>query len=132
MKKSLIVGFAAATAALVACGDASPWVYLPSESESVISNNNDVGVSTGYVLNVNVLDADSHTLSVGNGTIGSAYRQYGGETLDLSERIEDADGTQWTIEELSKDCLYIEWAAVWLRAPDGYASFPQCQEGRIS
>ncbi len=105
MKKSLIVGFAAATAALVACGDASPWGYLPSESESVISNNNDVGVSTGYVLNVNVLDADSHTLSVRNGTIGSAYRQYGGETLDLSERIEDADGTQWTIEELTYDCL---------------------------
>ncbi len=105
MKKKFIMGGLAAIAACIvhAAANASPWVYLPSES--VISNNNEVGSSTNYVLNVKVLDADSHTLSVGNGARGSAYRQYGGDTLDLSERIEDADGTQWMIEELTYDCL---------------------------
>ena len=71
MKKSFIVGIAAASAALAACGDASPWVYLPNES--VISNNNEVGVSKDWVLNVSVVDQENHTLAIGNGTDGDAY-----------------------------------------------------------
>ncbi len=81
----------------------SAWVYIPSES--VISNDNAVGKSTDYVLNVQVLDADSHTLTLGKGTRGDAFKAYGGTTLDLSETIEDASGTQWTIEKFAFDCL---------------------------
>lgn len=82
---------------------ASPWVYYPSEN--VISNDDTVGKSTGYVLNVAVIDATARTLAVGNGGKGDAFKTCGGETLDLSERIEDPDGARWTIERLNADCL---------------------------
>ena len=79
------------------------WVYYPSES--VISNDDAVGQSTGYVLNVAVVDANAHTLQLGNGSRGDAFKTFGGESLDLSERIEDVDGTQWTITQFGGDAL---------------------------
>jgi hypothetical protein len=79
------------------------WVYYPSEN--VISNDDAVGQSKGYVLNVAVVDANAHTLQLGNGSRGDAFKTFGGTTLDLSERIEDADGTQWTITKFGGDAL---------------------------
>jgi hypothetical protein len=79
------------------------WVYYPSEN--IISNDDAVGQSKGYVLNVKVLDANAHTLQLGNGSRGDAFKTFGGETLDLSERIEDTDGTQWTITKFGYDAL---------------------------
>ncbi len=79
------------------------WVYLPSES--VISNDNAIGKSTDYVLNVQVRDAANRTLTLGKGSAGDAFKACGGTTLDLSERIEDADGNQWTIEVLAYNAL---------------------------
>ena len=108
--KKLIAGLAFVASASVSYADslgggilASAWVYLPTES--VISNDNAVGKSTDYVLNVQVLDADSHTLTLGKGTRGDAFKAYGGTTLDLSETIEDASGVQWTIEKFAFACL---------------------------
>ncbi len=108
MKKSFIVGIAAATAALAACGDASPWVYL--SEESVISNNNAVGRSTDWVLNVSVVDQANHTLAIGKGTPGDAYvlrdgAIVGGATLDLSETVSDSGGNAWTIERFKGSCF---------------------------
>ena len=101
---SVLTAFAALAAPLGGGGIlGSAWVYIPSES--VISNDNAVGKSTDYVLNVQVLDADSHTLTLGKGTQGDAFKAYGGTTLDLSETIEDESGTQWTIEEFASACL---------------------------
>ena len=101
MKKLMsAMAFAFASAAFAA----SPaWVYYPSEN--IISNDDAVGKSTGYVLNVAVIDAAARTLAVGNGTKGDAFKTIGGTMLDLSERIEDADGAQWMITKLNGDCL---------------------------
>ncbi len=91
MNKRIVASCAAAVAACAASAKASdaPWVYLPTES--VISNDNAVGKSTGYVLKVKVRDAAKHALAVGNGGgAGDAYVKFGGDTLDLSERIEGA------------------------------------------
>lgn len=98
---AFVVGMVACFSARMSV--ASPWVYYPSES--VISNDDAVGKSTGYVLNVSVLDTSARTLAVGNGSMGDAFKTFGGDTLDLSERIEDSDGAQWTIERLNADCL---------------------------
>ncbi len=98
---AFVVGMAACLLARMSV--ASPWVYYPSES--VISNDDAVGKSTGYVLNVSVLDAEARTLAVGNGSKGDAFKAIGGDILDLSERIEDLDGARWTIERLNADCL---------------------------
>ncbi len=86
------------------------WVYIPSES--VISNDNAVGKSTDYVLNVSVVDADKHTLAIGKGTGGDAYcfddngSFKGGTVLDLSESVADASGTTWTIVHFNKNCFW--------------------------
>ena len=105
--KRLIVGLAFVAAASVAYADEPAWWYVPNAdgTSGVISNNNAVGKSTDYVLNVKVRNAAQRTLSVGDGTAGSAYAVVGGDTLDLSERIADANGEPWTIEDLSTDCL---------------------------
>ena len=72
MNKRIVASCAAAVAACAASAKASdaPWVYLPTES--VISNDNAVGKSTGYVLKVKVRDAAKHALAVGNGGGGRA------------------------------------------------------------
>ncbi len=96
--------FAFGLGAFAAVADTSPcWVYYPSES--VISNDDAVGKSTGWVLNVAVVDANAYTLQLGNGSRGDAFKTFGGTTLDLSERIEDASGTQWTITKFGGDAL---------------------------
>ncbi len=103
---SLVLGLAssAAVADTTSEGQNSRgWVYYPSEN--VISNDDAVGKSIGYVLNVKALDANAHTLQLGNGTRGDAFKTFGGTTLDLSERIEDVDGTQWTITTFGYDAL---------------------------
>lgn len=79
-------------------------------TEGVISNNNEVGVSTDWVLNVKVLDATKRTLAIGGGTGGDAYvlkdeAILGSATLDLAEPIADADGNQWTIEKFNSSCF---------------------------
>lgn len=99
-----------ASVALAASAGAvsSPWVYLPGEN--VISNNNAVGRSTGWVLNVSVVDSASRTLAVGKGTPGDAYVDRegaiaGGATLDLSGSVADGDGNVWTIVQFNKRCF---------------------------
>ena len=87
----------------------SPWVYLPEES--VISNNNAVGRSTDWVLNVQVRDAAKRTLDLGGSSAGDAYRLrddgsfVGGTVLDLSEEIQDPDGNTWTISRFVNRAL---------------------------
>ena len=101
-----------ASVALAASAGAvsSPWVYLPEES--VISNNNAVGRSTDWVLNVSVVDSANHTLAIGKGTAGDAYcfdeagAFKGGKVLDLSESIADISGTTWTIVHFKNNCFW--------------------------
>ena len=100
-----------ASVALAASAGAvsSPWVYLPEES--VISNNNAVGRSTDWVLNVQVRDAAKRTLDLGGSSAGDAYRLrddgsfVGGTVLDLSEEIRDPDGNTWTISRFVNRAL---------------------------
>ncbi len=108
---SVLTAFAALAAPLGGGGMlGSAWVYIPSES--VISNDNAVGKSTDYVLNVSVVDADEHTLAIGKGTGGDAYcfdaegDFKGGTVLDLSESVADASGTTWTIVHFNKNCFW--------------------------
>lgn len=114
--KRLIAGFAFVAATSVGYADfmggggmSNPaWIYLPAEG--VISNNNEVGVSTDWVLNVKALDSTKRTLSIGRGTGGDAYvlkegSIAGGATLDLSEPIADVEGKQWTIAKFNSSCF---------------------------
>lgn len=108
---SVLTAFAALAAPLGGGGIlGSAWVYIPSES--VISNDNAVGKSTDYVLNVSVVDADTHTLAIGKGTGGDAYcfdaegAFKGGTILDLSESVADTSGTTWTIVHFNKNCFW--------------------------
>lgn len=114
MKKLILTGLAAVASVVLsgAQGAGSPaWIYRPSKG--VIENNNDVGVSKDYVLNVTVRDAAKRTLKIGTGDYGSAYHNFGtdefnlplgGRVLDLSEPIADEDGNAWTIEEFTVNC----------------------------
>lgn len=114
--KRLIAGFAFVAATSVGYADSlggggmsnPAWIYLPAEG--VISNNNEVGVSTDWVLNVKALDSTKRTLSIGRGTGGDAYvlkegSIAGGATLDLSEPIADVEGKQWTIAKFNSSCF---------------------------
>lgn len=88
--------------------DRPAWIYIPSEG--VISNDNTIGVSCDFVLNVSVLCASNRTLAVGRGQPGDAYVMRGnnlaaGSILDLSEPIADADGKSWTIEKFNRRCF---------------------------
>lgn len=106
-----------ASVALAASAGAvsSPWVYLPEES--VISNNNAVGRSTDWVLNVSVVDSANHTLAIGKGTVGDAYVERdgvvaGGATLDLSETVADGDGNFWKIVQFNYRCFKKDGAPI--------------------
>ncbi len=106
-----------ASVALAASAGAvsSPWVYLPEES--VISNNNAVGRSTDWVLNVSVVDSANHTLAIGKGTTGDAYVERdgvvaGGATLDLSETVSDSDGNSWKIVQFNYRCFKKDGAPI--------------------
>lgn len=109
MKTIFTVGIVSAVLAASADAASPAWVYLPGEG--VISNDNAVGVSKDWVLNVSVLDAARRELAVGRGgTPGSAFVERdgaiaGGATLDLSEPVADADGARWTITTLNYACL---------------------------
>ncbi len=118
MKKLILAGLAAVASVVLSDarggGVTNPaWIYRPSQG--VIENNDDVGVSKGYVLNVVVRDAANRTLTIGTGVgYGSAYHSFGtdeyklplgGRVLDLSEPIADEEGNAWTIEEFSNACF---------------------------
>ncbi|MDO5313523.1 MAG: hypothetical protein Q4G55_08980 [bacterium] len=110
MKTRFVAVCASVALAASAGAVSSPWVYLPEES--VISNNNAVGRSTDWVLNVSVVDSANHTLAIGNGTPGDAYcfdeagAFKGGKVLDLSESIADISGTTWTIVHFKNNCFW--------------------------
>lgn len=115
MKTRFVAVCASVALAASAGAVSSPWVYLPEES--VISNNNAVGRSTDWVLNVSVVDSANHTLAIGKGTAGDAYVEregvvVGGATLDLSETVSDSDGNSWKIVQFNYRCFKKDGAPI--------------------